>query len=268
MCVICICFIIIHNKFPRVLYYKHYLMQPFERAMPRLGYLPLAPRRRLHYDDGVKTVYEKLQAEIEGDSSPVTELTPEQCLEVFAETGNFPASIRTSIDTDRARRERLVAQLVYKGRTSAEIRQHLMDRFGVCEATASADITRLRKQARLTTSDEGAMDIIVQELTNHALQRARMFHAEAVAPVPEDMVLTPQNVSSIQRSRVEASKEARASAEFVLDVFGRTSSRWSQKQQLEVTPLSGGTLEQQQAVNKLLGIETREIIDVTPEEQP
>lgn len=233
-----------------------------------MGYSPLAPRRQLHYDDEVKTVYEKLQAEIEGDSTPVTELTPVQCLEIFGETGSFPASVRTSIDTDRARRERYVAQLVYKGRTAKEIRQLVVERFGVSEGCATDDIARLRKQARLTTGDEGAMDIIVQELTNQALQRARMFHAEAVAPVPEDMVLTPQNVASIQRSRVEASKEARASAEFVLDVFGRTSTRWSQKQQIEVTPLSGGTIEQQQAVNKLLGIETREIIDVTLEEQP
>jgi hypothetical protein len=233
-----------------------------------LGYSPLAPCGQLHYDDGVKTIYEKLQAEIEGDSTPVTELTPVQCLEIFGETGSFPASIRTSIDTDRARRERYVAQLVYKGRTTKEIRQQLVERFGICEGTATDDIARLRKQARLTTGDEGAMDIIVQELTNHALQRARMFHAEAVAPVPDDMVLTPQNVASLQRSRIEASKESRASAEFVLDVFGRTSARWSQKQQIDVTPLSGGTIEQQQAVNKLLGIESREIIDVTPEEQP
>lgn len=201
----------------------------------------------------------------QGVSEPWTPPPLDAQLTAFAEKGKFMPDINTTIDTDAARRARFAAAMFLKGHTARETKERLMQKFSVSEGVAANTIRKLKDEARLHTNDDAAMDVIVKELTKHAIQRAQYFHDEAMAPLPDDLMLTPQAVGQVQRARVEASKEARASSEFVLNVFGRTAARWSSKQQVEVTPLSGGTPEQIAAVNKLLGIETRDVIDVTPE---
>lgn len=200
-----------------------------------------------------------------GPAEPWVEPPLEDQLENFARKGKFLPQVNTGIDTDQKRRLRFAAAMFLEGHTAREVRELLVERFQIPESTASATIRRLKDETRLHTNDDAAMDVIVSELTKHAVERARYFHKESMAPIPDDLMLTPQVVGQLQRARVEASKEARSSAEFVLNVFGRTSSRWSSKAQVEVTPLSGGTPEQIAAVNKLLGIETRDVIDVTSE---
>lgn len=199
-----------------------------------------------------------------GSTEPWQEPSLEEQLSTYAERGEFLPQVNTGIDTDQKRRQRFAASMILKGHTTSETAALVAERFKVSSVTANSDIKKLKAAARLHTNDDAAMDVIVSELTKHAVQRARYFHREAMAPLPDDLMLTPQAVGQLQRARVEASKEARASAEFVVNVFGRTSTRWSSKAQVDVVPLSGGTPEQVAAVNKLLGIETtRDVIDVT-----
>jgi len=190
------------------------------------------------------------------------ERTPQEELVVLAEATNFRAENLAVIDTTSLRQYRFVAKCTLRGMTLTEIYKAVQATFDVNANRAFVIVADVRKRARLANDDEDQKDIIVAEMTRAALQRHQLFHAEAVATVP-DVPLTAQAVAQISRQRTEADKAARANAAFVLDVYGRTSAKWSPKTTIDQSPLQGGTVEQQNSVRKLLGLPP--LIDVTPE---
>ena len=157
-------------------------------------------------------------------------------------------------DSHRQRVLRFIAKRVLDGATKSEIIEEVIVTFECSDTTADTRYREVATRARLANDDEGNMEVVARDLVQKAVQRHQMFHEEAVAELPE-VPMTAQALSTVARHRVEADKAARANATFVLEVFGRTSSRWSPKTTVDVNPLAGGTDEQRAAVSRLMGVE-------------
>lgn len=157
-------------------------------------------------------------------------------------------------DSRKQRVARYIAQRVLEGATKPEIIEEVADKFECSDETARTHYREVATRARLANDDEGNMEVVARDLVQKAVQRHNMFHAEAVSELPE-VPMTAQALATVARHRVESDKAARANAAFVLDVFGRTTSRWSPKTTVDVNPLAGGTDEQRAAVSRLMGEE-------------
>jgi hypothetical protein len=186
--------------------------------------------------------------------------TPEyEALAAIAEnTVAFDPKAILSPDTHRQRVARFIAAAILAGGTQPEVLEAVVERFECSESTALTRYREVVQRARLANDDEGSMEVVARNLVQKAAQRHDMFHAEAVAPVPEEP-LTATTLATIARHRVEFDKAARANATFILDVFGRTTSRWSPKTTVDVNPLAGGTDEQRAAVSRLMGTEAPQL---------
>jgi len=167
------------------------------------------------------------------------------------------------IETRESRRRNRIVALVGQGWAYENIVKKVCAEFGCQRGSIEKDIEALGEVVRKLNDSEDLMDLTMAD----AIQKLRRLMAvnfkNATMTIDPDG-LDGKTVEALFKAQINASKEARGAAETLTKIFGVRSKRWTPKQQIEVTPVVGGTTEQQDAVRRLLGEEDIPRIEEQP----